>query len=851
MNSKRIVFSLWCCVLFLGCGGSSSEAPEDETGKGFTTSCPLPAALLVAGLSDLSATAVAVENSGKGQYSGTVSIDTKAKVALISWPAYFAVGSYKLTVTFSGRRTDGGAIEVLARVEVGLTVTQEGQSPSVDPAAWQQVALSPDVSGDGPGDPTDPDGPGGDPSADPAEGSQGDFVLALENGGTSTNQTTPKLVLPTIQDAATMRFALSETDLATAAAQPFSTLYVGLDVSIGGEGAKTIHVEVYDSAGLSLGKATLGILYDVTAPTLVLSGCPADRVAALQLGTVALAVQASEEDVDLECSGNGAGGTPCPSPLRPLGVRSGSNTLSVVPVDAAGNRGAAQTCTFEVDGGLIYVHTFGDEWFDWVYGVAPTPDGGVYVAGSVSSALTDFAEDFPDVSADPHQLQGSYDAFVVRLERDGSYGWKRTVHGGSTDFGYAVAAGPDGAAYLGGLFRGTKVDFASYMPVVDADDTSDLVKSSTFEDLFLARIVSDGTLDWVRTVESAGSSESVHALTVTAGGRLLVSGLDDDGGSTGVDFAADFPGENEATKSFDDASIYVLDLSTSGEFGWVRLFGIDPWSSHGSQNFASSVTADQDGNVVVVGFFRDTVNFGEDFPEVASGPDVTGDEHTADEDMIYDLFVTKLDAAGRYLWTTPLDFEGLDRATSVAVDPEGNIYVAGMAGGALAPSNALVDFETVVVKLDPEGEVLWQRTLPVASALDDLVNIYHVDHSPNLAVGPAGEVYVCGSFAGSADFAAAFEGAQPDEKTSTTDGASDDVFLTMLSAEGAYGWTRTFGGSDNDFCFDLSLDAEGFLYLGGIFADEVDFGAAFGSAGTHLRASHGFREDGYVLKVLP
>lgn len=72
----------------------------------------------------------------------------------------------------------------------------------------------------------------------------------------------------------------------------------------------------------------------------------------------------------------------------------------------------------------------------------------------------------------------------------------------------------------------------------------------------------------------------------------------------------------------------------------------------------------------------------------------------------------------------------------------------------------------------------------------------------------------------------------------TLPGHSADVFLTKLNADGSYGWTRTWGGENNDYAASVAVDAAGNVYVAGHFYKTVDFDPGLGtdtrtSAGQH------------------
>ena len=61
------------------------------------------------------------------------------------------------------------------------------------------------------------------------------------------------------------------------------------------------------------------------------------------------------------------------------------------------------------------------------------------------------------------------------------------------------------------------------------------------------------------------------------------------------------------------------------------------------------------------------------------------------------------------LWTRQFGTSGYDFARAVAVDPEGNVYVAGRTEGALPGQVSSGDFDAFVRKYDRDGDEVWTR----------------------------------------------------------------------------------------------------------------------------------------------
>ena len=176
-----------------------------------------------------------------------------------------------------------------------------------------------------------------------------------------------------------------------------------------------------------------------------------------------------------------------------------------------------------------------------------------------------------------------------------------------------------------------------------------------------------------------------------------------------------------------------------------------------------------------------------------------------------DAILRKYDRMGTQLWSrefgSMLD-SAKDGATSVAVDRESNVYVAGATSGALKGQASGGHSDAFVRKYDASGVELWTRQFGSTEA----------DRASAVAVDAKGNVYVAGHTFGSL----------PDQV-----GAGPDAFLRKYGPGGEEVWTRQFGSPENDNALGVAVDGEGKVYVvgwtGGVLPDQVsaDRGSAF------------------------
>jgi len=284
--------------------------------------------------------------------------------------------------------------------------------------------------------------------------------------------------------------------------------------------------------------------------------------------------------------------------------------------------------------------------------------------------------------------------------------------------------------------------------------------------------------------------------------------------------------------------------------------GVHQWSKRlGGAGFdaPNALVLDTSGNLIVVGAFTGTSNFG--------GSDLTSAG-------IIDIFMAKYDANGNHIWSRRIGGSSNDYAWDVAVDAAGNIALTGsfqstvdFGGGNLTSAG---DEDIFVASYDANGQYRWAHRVGGSGG----------DNGWSIAVDSANNVIATGSFRGNANFGGGnllsageedvflakydgagnhiwsrrFGAAESDNGYAVaTDGTSivvtgnflfnvsfgggdlvsaggGDIFLAKFDADGAHQWSQRFGGSGSDTGDAIAIDNSGNIGLAGQFQDTVDFG---------------------------
>ncbi len=405
-------------------------------------------------------------------------------------------------------------------------------------------------------------------------------------------------------------------------------------------------------------------------------------------------------------------------------------------------------------------------------------------------------------------VKSGFDAGLVAATAT-SYDFASALGSTGADAGRATAADSDGNVYVVGTFNGT-VDF-------DLGAGAYSLTSAGGADVYIAKYSSSGALLWARAVGGAGD-DSAAGITLTADGNVAVAGS--------FQGTADFlSGDGSATlTSAGSYDVFVLELDSAGGFVWAKGMG------GAGDDVANAIAVDVSGNVYTTGYFQGTADF---------NPDAGSNTLTAIGPK--DVFVSKLNAAGGYVWAERMGGTGWSQGTSIgngiAVAADGNVYVIGSfqgtadfdASAAVSTLTCAGSTDVFLVKLTSAGGFGWVRGIGGSSE----------DYGTAVAVTADGNVAITGGFQGTVDF-------DPGTATYNLDSAGyRRLFVAEFESDGDFAWADGFGGTGWDLATGIAVDAAGNVYATGGFWGAADFNP--GTA-TYTLTSAG-QKDAFLLKL--
>ncbi|HBE35201.1 MAG TPA: hypothetical protein DD990_28875, partial [Cyanobacteria bacterium UBA11368] len=106
---------------------------------------------------------------------------------------------------------------------------------------------------------------------------------------------------------------------------------------------------------------------------------------------------------------------------------------------------------------------------------------------------------------------GNYDIFVAKRGSDGSVAWAKNLGGSSFEVGSSIATDSSGNTYTIGRFSGT------------ATFGSTTLTSNGSEDIFVAKLGSDGSVAWAKSFGGSGGDFG-NSIATDSSGNLYTTG---------------------------------------------------------------------------------------------------------------------------------------------------------------------------------------------------------------------------------------------------------------------------------------------------------------------------------------
>lgn len=380
--------------------------------------------------------------------------------------------------------------------------------------------------------------------------------------------------------------------------------------------------------------------------------------------------------------------------------------------------------------------------------------------------------------------------FIVKLDPSGNFVWAKQFSGTATAQSFAIALDSTNNILITGRFQGT-IDF-------DPDTGTTNLTAFGNDDIFVSKLDSSGNFIWIQQM-GGSSADQAREIALDIMGNIYTTGTF--GGTADFD-----PGASTATlTTMGNQDVFVSKLDSSGNFVWVKQFGgINTEQAYG-------IALDTMGNIYTTGAFSGLCDF---------DPSVAVNTLTS---PLLNIFVSKLDSSGNFVWARHLAGNGIAEALAVTIDSANNILTTGYIDAAtdfdpgagtfiLTPTSTESIF---ISKLNTSGDFVWAKLFAGSTSFN---------RGNSITTDTSNNVYTSGIFSGTGDF-------DPGADTFTMVSVGFyDGFVSKLDASGDFEYAWGFGDEFIDGGFEISVDNAGNVYAAGYFSGTVDFDPGAGTA---------------------
>lgn len=432
---------------------------------------------------------------------------------------------------------------------------------------------------------------------------------------------------------------------------------------------------------------------------------------------------------------------------------------------------------------FIWAKRFGEISDDGGKAITVDKNGNVYSTGYFNGA-TDFD---PDAGTFILNAIGGSDIFISKLDANGNFLWAKSMGGISNEEGSSIAVDEQGNVYSTGIFSNT----------IDLDPGIGIANFSSFgnSDFYISKLDSAGNFLWAKQIGGI-SRDFSRSIAIDFTGNVVLTG----GFNGTVDFDPDTLINSPLTTN-GSGDVFVLKLTSAGEKIWAVNMG------GGVFDYGYSLALDPFGNIYTTGVYQGQADF---------DPGILVNNLNSVQ-LGADIFVSKLNASGNFVWAKSLGGIADEYGLGIAVDKFQNVYTTGVFGltADFDPGVSTFDlvsggFEDIFVsKLDVFGNFVWAKSFKGTNLTPDAGNSISLDTS--------GNVYTTGYYQATLDFDPSLG------IFNLTSAGGADVFISKLNANGDFIWAKSFGGSSSDYANSIYADKKRSILTTGTFGGVADF----------------------------
>jgi len=340
--------------------------------------------------------------------------------------------------------------------------------------------------------------------------------------------------------------------------------------------------------------------------------------------------------------------------------------------------------------------------------------------------------------------------------------------------------------------NGSTVVFGFFTGTMQSEELITLSSNNGSRDYFVARFTRDGVVDWMHNLGSSVTDYLFGGIGADPDGNIYVSG----GYKSYIKYS---PSDSIISKGNFDT--FLAKYDSLGNILYCKNV-----ATSGLNVRPSMLRIDQTGNIILTGFFSDSVYFD-------SG--LTLKSANAYDDYFYGVFDA---TTGDRIWVKQV--QGIDNALSGrifdATTTADAYYFTGMYAGTVdfgSQSLTSTDgtYDVHVFKTDLSGDIQWIRSIKGTVG----ENSYAITNDPD------GNVFVAGYYDSPASLTVDSTSSETISAAAST--GSDDIFIAKYSPDGILQWIRTNGSAGSDKVFDIDY-YDNAVHVAGKFTDVMYWG---------------------------
>ena len=302
-------------------------------------------------------------------------------------------------------------------------------------------------------------------------------------------------------------------------------------------------------------------------------------------------------------------------------------------------------------GEVEWLKHYGGSQDDSLEDVAALSDGSFIVAGKSQSDDGDLAIN-----------HGSYDFWILKLTAEGDILWSLSFGGSNDDMAKAVTITQDGGIAVIGKSQ---------------SGDGDVSVNYGWHDIWILKLSADGVLEWEKTLGGSSYDDPSDVLELADGGFMVLAGTE----SSDFDVSTNYSGQ-----SGDGEDCWVVKLDESGQIVWEKSFG------GSGEDSPDELIQSDDGNYLICGRTS------------------SQDFDIAEANGSNDGWILKIDDQAQLIWSKAFGGSETDWIRAIEKAPEGGYFFTGysQSDDGMVPGN-YGGHDCWIGHLTEEGQLLWSQ----------------------------------------------------------------------------------------------------------------------------------------------